>query len=100
MGLDATTRRRWIGALCLASALVMLVCGQTFLEDRLSKNMFLLYWLLCFVFLGLAMIVAVRDLRCVSLQARQEQRKLLADTLKEIETEARARTRGGNPNDE
>jgi len=91
MELDATARRRWFGALCLACALVMLVFGQTVLDGRLSKVVFLLYWLLCFVFTGLAMIAAVRDLRFVSQKTRQEQRQLLEDTLKEIETKAKAR---------
>ena len=94
MKMDTPARRRWFGALCLAAALVMLLCGQTFLKDRLNGSVFLslLYWLACFVFTGLAMIAALRDLRFVSRTTRQERRQLLEDTLKQIETEARKKT--------
>ncbi len=91
MGLDATARRRWLGGGVLAGALAMLVCGETVLQDRLKPFDFIIYWLLCFVLTGVAMIVAFRDLRALQHRIRQQQRDLLQNTLKEIETEARRR---------
>src|SRR5260370_42060801 len=93
MQVDPDARRRWLGPLCLASGLLMLVCGQTMLENRLRQSPFLTlaYWLVCFVFTALAMLAAVLDLRYVRSRTRQEQRQLLEDILKKIETEARAK---------
>jgi hypothetical protein len=91
MGLDATARRRWFGAIVLALALLMLILGQTVLQDRLGKVAFVIYWLLCFIFTGLAIVVAFRDVKAVQHEVRSEQRTLLESTLKDIESEARAR---------
>jgi len=89
MGLDATARRRWFGAIVLALALSMLVLGQTILQDKLGKVAFVFYWAICFIFTGLAIVVAFRDVKAVKNEVRSEQRTLLESTLKEIESEAR-----------
>ena len=91
MGLDATARRRWFGGGVLAGALAMLICGETVLQGRLSAFAFTLYWLICFVLTGVAMVVAFRDLRALQRRTRKQQRDLLQNTLKEIELEARRR---------
>ena len=91
MALDATARRRWLGGGALAGALAMLICGETILQGRLRPFDFVIYWLLCFVLTGVAMIVAFRDLRDLQQRTRQQQRDLLQNTLREIETEARRR---------
>ena len=91
MGFDATARRRWFGGVALGSALAMLICGQTILHDRLKEFTFIFYWLICFGLVGLAAIVAVRDLRELQRRAHQQERDLLETTLKEIEREARNR---------
>src|SRR5205809_6038403 len=91
MGLDATARRRWFGGVVLFGAVTMLVCGQTVLQGRLSRVSFVLYWLICFVLTGLAMVAAFRDLRALQQRTVQQQRELLETTLKQIETEARTK---------
>jgi len=95
MGLDATARRRWFGGVVLVGAVTMLVCGPTVPQGRLNRVWFVLYWLIWFVFPGLAMVAAFRDLRALQQRTRQQQRELLETTLKEIETEAR--TKQGQP---
>jgi hypothetical protein len=89
MDLDATARRRLFGAIVLGVALLMLILGQTVLEGRLKGVVFLAYWLICFIFVGLTFVVAFRDVRAIQNQVRSEQRTLLESTLKDIETDAR-----------
>jgi len=95
---DAKKRRRWFGGIVLAGALIMLICGETVLHQRLNLVWFLSYWLICLILTGLAVIIAFRDLRDLQQQAREQQRELLENTLKGIETEARSRKAkaGGN----
>jgi len=93
MGMDATARRRWFGSLVLLGAVAMLVCGQTVLEGRLKPWLLVIYWPVCFLLTGLAVIAALRDVRALQNRARQDQRDLLESTLKEIETEARSKAR-------
>ena len=93
MALDATTRRRWLGALVLLAALGMLIGGETVLKGKLQNLAFILYWLVCFVFTGLAMLIAFLDARALQIKIRQEEHDLFAKTLKQIETEAKATPR-------
>jgi hypothetical protein len=89
MGLDATARRRWFGGIVLAIAILMLVLGETALKGKMGDVAFLGYWLICFVFVCLAIVVAFRDVKAVQHELRSEQRTLLESTLKDIESEAR-----------
>ena len=91
MPLDARARRRWFGGLVLVAAIIMLICGQTVLQGQLKPVVFVLYWILCFVLTGVAMIVAFRDLTDLQQRTRQEHRDLLENTLRDIETEAGAK---------
>jgi len=91
MGLGNTGRRRWFGAIVLAVALLMLILGETMLKGKMGDAAFLLYWLVCFVLTGLAIVVAFRDVKAVQNEVRSEQRTLLESTLKDIELEARNR---------
>ena len=93
MGMDATARRRWFGTLVLLGAVAMLVCGQTVLQGRLKPWLLVIYWPVCALLTGLAVIAALRDVRALQDRARHEQRELLESTLKEIETEARSKGR-------
>jgi hypothetical protein len=97
MGLDATGRRRWFGALALLAALAMLVAGETVLDGRLGAMAFLLYWLVCVVITGLAILVAFADVKSLARRTHREQLELLQDTLKEIETEARRKSQQPPP---
>jgi hypothetical protein len=87
MGLDATARRRWLGALLLLAALVMLIAGETFLKSRLQNLVFLFYWLLCLVFTGAAIMIAFLDARAVQRKGKKEARELIDKTLSKIESE-------------
>lgn len=91
MSLNAKVRRRWFGALCLLTAVGMLVSGETVFKGRLSPLGFLLYWTGCFVVTGLAALTALRDAACVRAESRLEKRALFEATLRKIESEKRAR---------
>jgi membrane protein implicated in regulation of membrane protease activity len=86
---DATTFRRVLGAACLTGALAMLIAGQTVLRPRLRDLPFLLYWFVCFLFTGAAILIAFLDARAVQRRTRREARDLLEATLNRIETDAR-----------
>ncbi len=92
MGLDATARRRWFGALSLVAALAMLIGGETVFKHRLSAFGFLVYWLICFAFTSLAFLAAFLDVRALSRRTRREQRELLDTTLRTIEKEAKTKS--------
>jgi membrane protein implicated in regulation of membrane protease activity len=89
MGLDAIGRRRRFGVIILLAAVGMLIGGETFLKGQLSGVGFLVYWLLCFVFTGMAIVVAYVDARAVQRRTRREARELLETTLTRIETDAK-----------
>jgi hypothetical protein len=91
MGLGPTARRRWFGAIVLAVALLMLIFGETALKGKMRDVAFVVYWLVCFVLTGIAIVVAFRDVKAVQNEVRSEQRTLLESTLKDIESEARNR---------
>ncbi len=92
MSVKAKTRRRWFGALCLLTAVGMLVAGETVLKGRLSPVGFLLYWIGCFVVTALAATAALLDAARVRAESRHEQRVLFEETLRKIESEKRARS--------
>jgi membrane protein implicated in regulation of membrane protease activity len=93
MVLDATARRRLIGALVLLAALGMLVGGETVLKGKLENLAFIIYWLVCFGFTGAAILIALLDARALQRRTHQEQHELFDATLKQIETEAKTRPR-------
>jgi len=86
---SADARRRWFGALFLICAGGMLIWGQTVLQSRLRGVGFLLYWLVCFLFVILAMLTAVLDLRAMRKRARDHQRELVQETLDELKSNRR-----------
>ena len=93
MVLDATARRRLIGALVLLAALGMLIAGQTVLKGKLQNLVFIIYWMVCFGFTGVAILIALLDARALQRRTHQEQHELFEATLKQIETEAKAAPR-------
>jgi len=93
MALNATVRRRCVGAGALLAALGMLICGRTVLMTRLRDLTFIAYWLVCFALTGMAIVVAFLDARALQRQTRQQQRDLFETTLKQIQSEARTRPR-------
>jgi hypothetical protein len=91
MRLDATARRRWFGALTLFAALAMVICGETVLRDRLGPLKTLLYWLACMVLAGVAIVVALLDVRALQRRTRREQHELFEATLKKIQSEVQTK---------
>jgi hypothetical protein len=100
MGLGVTARRRWFGGLVLLAALVLLIAGETILKDNLRGWGFLLYWLLCFAFTGLAIIAAWLDARAVQRKSRRDARELVEHTLGKIEADVRRKSRPRSPEQE
>jgi hypothetical protein len=80
-------RKRGLGF--LVAAIVMLVLGETLLRQSLAKVPFILYWMVCFVCTGLAILFAFLDVAGVQRQAREEQRELLEKTIQEIARQKR-----------
>jgi len=78
----------------LLAALLMLIAGETVLKQSLKDSWFLIYWLVCFVFTGLAIIVAFLDVRSLGQRVRQERHQLLETTLNQIQSDARKKRRG------
>jgi membrane protein implicated in regulation of membrane protease activity len=68
----------------LIISVVMLILGETVLRSSLAKIPFLIYWMVCFVFTGLAIVFAFLDVAGVQRQAREQQRELLEKTIHEI----------------
>lgn len=97
MSWDVNLWRRWFGVLVLGIALGMLIAGQTILKGVLRDLSFLAYWLICFCFTGLAVVVALLDARALRKRAREQRRDLLTTTLKDIQQEARNRSRPPQP---
>ena len=91
MGLNATARRRWLGALVLLAAIGMLVAGQTVLAARLKGATFAIYWLTCFGLTGAAILIAFLDARAGARRICNEERELLNTALRQIQTDARKR---------
>jgi hypothetical protein len=80
----ADARRRWFGLLFHLLAAGMLIWGQTLLKPHLRGLVFVVYWLGCFAFTGLALLTALLDLWIVRLRSRRERRELLERTLGEF----------------
>ena len=80
------TRRRALGAFFLLAALGMLVVGETVLKERLRLQPleFLIFWMACFAFVGMAILIAALDMALVRRRVREEQRKLVEETINEI----------------
>lgn len=82
MSNPADARRRWFGMFFLLMAFGMLVWGQTVLKPRLGQGLaFVLDWLACFMFTGLAILTALLDLWIVRHRSREAQRELLRKTI-------------------
>jgi hypothetical protein len=81
---DSTIRRRRFGALCLLTAIAMLVADETVMKGRLSDVGILAYRLVCLVFTMLAICAAFLDVRALRRATRHEQRTLFENTLQNI----------------
>jgi hypothetical protein len=84
MASKADVHRRWLGVFSLLAATGMLIAGETLLRNRLSSTAFLVFWVMCFVFTGLAILVAFLDVFAVRRRIREEQRELFENTFSQM----------------
>lgn len=101
MGNKADFYRRFAGVFFLVIAGLMLVAGETFLGVRLKQTpaFALCYWLLCFLAVFLAIVVALLDLWIVRRRSRAETQNLLDQTLGQIAREKENRRPNTERND-
>src|SRR5881628_2804118 len=85
-GNPADARRRWFGVFFLLIAVGRLVWGQTFLKPYLEGLGFIVDWLACMGFTGLAMLSALLDIWAVRRRTRDQQRDLFRRILDEGES--------------
>ncbi|MEW6306416.1 MAG: hypothetical protein AB1705_23365 [Verrucomicrobiota bacterium] len=83
MNRAADARRRWWGAFCLLMAAGMLVWGESILKPHLKGLLFLVYWLGCFGFVLLAILIALFDLWVISVRRRIDGREVAKRSLEE-----------------
>ena len=81
----------------LIISVVMLILGETVLRLRPEQVPFILYWMTCFVFTGMAIVFAFLDVAGVQRQAREQQRELLDKTIREIARQKEAKSRTFSP---
>jgi hypothetical protein len=77
--------RRTLGLVFLSAALLMLLLGETALKGRLEEMVFIVYWMACFLFTFLTMIMAFLDLAALRRDTREDHRALVEQTIQEIE---------------
>ena len=89
----ADARRRWLGLVFLLIAGGMLTWGLTVLSGALKGLTFILYWLTCFAFTGLALLTALLDLVIVRHRQREEQRDLIVRAIEDLESKKQEKRR-------
>jgi len=70
----------------------MLIWGQTILKPYLEGLGFVLYWLGCMAFTGLALFTALLDIWAVRRRTREQQRDLLQRIFDEGESDEENKT--------
>lgn len=85
------------GLIFLGIALLMLILGETALRQSLGKIGFVIYWMVCFIFTGLAILFSFLDVAGVQRQARAQQRELLEKTIGEIVRQKEGKRSGSKP---
>ena len=71
----------------------MLIWGQTILKPHLEGIGFVIYWLACMVFTGLALVTALLDIWAVRRRTREQQRDLLQRVFGEAESDGEKETK-------
>jgi hypothetical protein len=82
----ADVRRRWFGVFFLLIAAGMLIWGQTILKPYLVGIGFVVYWLACMAFTGLALLTALLDIWAVRRRTREQHQDLLQRIFDEGES--------------
>ena len=89
-------QRRVLGTLFLATAIIMILLGETVLQHRLGPLGTLVYWTTCLLATLGAIVCALLDLSRSMRQSRAEQRQMLEQAIRDIEAD-RARRQQTNP---
>jgi hypothetical protein len=96
MGDSLLPPRRWYGLLCLILGGFMLLWGQTVLHDRLTGRSFVIYWTLCFLVTGSALVISLWDTHRLRRQMRAQEKELFKRMIDQVE---RARREKGESPD-
>jgi hypothetical protein len=82
----ADQRRRWFCTFFLILAGGLLLWGLTFLDRTLAHNpvLFLVYWFSCFVFTGLALVIAGYDMMIIRRRTREEHHQVFKKTFDDV----------------
>jgi hypothetical protein len=81
---DSRIRHRKRGMSFLVVSILLLVLGQTILRHTLTNAVFIVYWAVCFICTGLAILFSLLDFASVQRRAREEQRELIEKTVRDI----------------
>jgi hypothetical protein len=94
----ADARRRWWGMFFLTVATGLLVWGQTLLKPHLegTRAVFLIYWLICFVFTGLAIFTALLDVWTIWRRLRRQRSELIQWTISAAKEDQEGKPISGN----
>jgi hypothetical protein len=88
MAVSSAVVCRGLALVFMALAGGMLLWGQTVLASRLAGRTFIIYWTLCFLFAGLALIFSVMEIFRLRRGLYRQQKDLLRKTLEEIDRES------------
>ncbi|MBI4323939.1 MAG: hypothetical protein HY674_01610 [Chloroflexi bacterium] len=88
--------RRWFGTFFLILAGALLIWGQTLLKPHLKGISFVIYWLVCFGFTGLAVLTAMIDLWIMRRRTREQHRDLFRRTFAGLQRRDREEPPAGN----
>jgi hypothetical protein len=75
---------RRLSIIFLTAAGVMVILGETVLQNRLERAGLILFCLACFACTMFAILMALLDLAALQRRARQQQRELLENTFQEV----------------
>jgi hypothetical protein len=76
---------------CLAVAAGMLIWGHTILAAHLKGLGFLIYWLVCFLFVMASIVIALLDIHAILGNIRKERLALFRRAMKDIKRGVPAR---------
>ena len=62
----------------------MLIWGLTWLHPVLKNWYFVIYWLVCFFLTGLAMVIALLDIRAIRKEIREDEKKLVNHIFQDV----------------
>lgn len=81
-------RRRWLGLVALAGAVFTLVVAEVFLRGRAGPWLMLAAYGACLLFVAVAILAALLEVRFVAQRGLDERRALLNEALGEIQSQA------------